>query len=148
MIVIVCCGGKKADVPMPAAEMYRGRYFKMCLKYARSIAKEKDIYIMSAKHGFMRTTKVIAPYDATMEKSQSLTASMLQQQARALRITNQECIFIGGKPYRLLAQQVFKEFYAPFVEAPVGILPSRDVSMPTRQAIMNQHLGKVPRRQL
>lgn len=147
MIVVICCGGKKAAKPMPAAEMYLGRYFKCCLSYARSIVKEKDIYIMSAKYGFMRTSKVIAPYDTTLDKAESLTANMLQQQARALRIHNQSCLFIGGKPYRLLAAQVFKDFYAPFVEAPNGVLPSRDVSMATRQAIMNQHHGTVPRRQ-
>ena len=83
MIVVICCGGKKAAKPMPAAEMYLGRYFKCCLSYARSIVKEKDIYIMSAKYGFMRTSKVIAPYNTTLDKAESLTANMLQQQARA-----------------------------------------------------------------
>lgn len=148
MIVVICCGDKKADVPTTAADLYTGKYFKDCISYARSIANEKNIYIMSAKYGFVRTTKVIAPYNTTLKSRHSLTASMLQQQARALRITNQECIFIGGKPYRLLAQQVFKNFYAPFSKAPEGIMPSDACRMGYQRSAMKLYRGKVPRRQL
>jgi len=147
MIVVIACGDKKADKAMPAASMYQGKYFNDCLRYARSIATDNKIFIMSAKYGLVRTTRVIEPYNITMKKQHALTAAMLQQQARALRIYNDQCIFIGGTPYRLLAQQVFKDFYAPFSKAPNGIMPEGACRMGYQRQAMNLHIGVIPRRQ-
>lgn len=146
MIVVISCGDKKQSVPTTAAELYTGKYFKDCLRYARSIAKDRDIYIMSAKYGLIRTTRVIAPYNTTMNKHQ-LTAIILQQQAQALNIIKQPCIFVGGKPYRMLVQQVFKDFYAPFAKAPDGIMPLGACRMGYQRQAMTLYYGQIPRRQ-
>ena len=61
------CTVKKQLYECAAAEMYLGNVFKLALKYGK-LSGKYDIYILSAKYGFIRPSTVIKPYDEVMPK--------------------------------------------------------------------------------
>jgi len=62
-LVLISCGSEKLDRPAKAADLYTGPLFKLQLELARHWAKDKDIRILSAKHGVVALDQVVEPYD-------------------------------------------------------------------------------------
>ncbi len=50
--VIIPCGAKKAQSGRAASLLYEVPYFRACRDWARSVAGDDDIRILSAKHAF------------------------------------------------------------------------------------------------
>ena len=67
--VIIGCGKGKKPRPAPAADLYTGAYIKASVKWARSVTIPSRILILSAKHGLIRSNKVIAPYQASFSST-------------------------------------------------------------------------------
>lgn len=65
-VALIGCGKDKADHPAPARELYRGRLFKLALRYALSFADET--FILSARHGLVRLDEELAPYNVSMSQ--------------------------------------------------------------------------------
>ena len=53
-IILVACVEAKADKPGKAEDFYRSPYFKKCLTWARSVATDHCIRIVSGKYGLLR----------------------------------------------------------------------------------------------
>lgn len=64
VIVVIQCGMKKLLHAAPARDLYIGHYFCSMRRAAEAIADRW--YIASAKHGLIRPSKVIAPYDVVL----------------------------------------------------------------------------------
>lgn len=113
MIVIIPCGAKKQSVPVPAYAMYLGAYYKACLRYALSISKQDDIFILSAKHGLLALDDPIAPYNLRMGEVGSVTTQQIRDQALQRGILNEQVVGIGGRDYTDILCQVWADCITP-----------------------------------
>lgn len=75
-ILLVSCVSKKADVPLPARDLYRSTWFRYARRYAELVtARPGDRwFILSAKYGLVDPDEVIYPYN------QTLTAASVKEQ--------------------------------------------------------------------
>jgi hypothetical protein len=145
MIVVISCGAKKADTAQRAIDLYQGAFFRATSGWARSVADERNIYIMSAKYGLLPAAKVVEPYNLRMGQAGSVTVETLRKQARALRIDKERPIVLAGKDYLAMAEQVWAGVYAPFSAQPRGIMPQGKSGMGYQLQAMKQHHGRIPR---
>ena len=148
MIVVISCGDKKQSVPTEAIDMYKGNYFYGMRKWALSVTKKQHIFILSAKHGLMRSSKVISPYQLKLGDVGSVTVEHVQAQARAMRVQNETPIVLGSQRYLTFASQVWKQIETPFTFEPQGIMPRTNVGGHIYQTqYMRRYEGVIPRRQ-
>jgi hypothetical protein len=71
-IILVGCGKSKAAVACPARDLYTGNLFRSARDYAEaevSAGRASAWFILSAKHGLLEPTKVVAPYDTKLTKA-------------------------------------------------------------------------------
>ena len=109
MLVIIPCGGKKAEEPKPAINLYQGSYFKACARFALSIAKPDEIRILSAKHGLLKIGQIIEPYDLRMGQRGSITADQVRKQAEDQDLLNEaDVIIAAGSDYARVALEVWQ----------------------------------------
>lgn len=64
-IAVIACGKEKGAEPAPAADLYTGPVFRARLALARRHAEV--IFVASAMHGLIPSTRVIAPYDMPLD---------------------------------------------------------------------------------
>lgn len=91
VLIVVACGAAKLNHPAPAEKLYRSAHFALMLVAARSEATETTrlcggsatVAILSALHGLVDPTTVLAPYDLTMGQPGSITATRVADQLRA-----------------------------------------------------------------
>ena len=115
-LVLITCGSKKRSIPCAAADIYTGVYFYNMIRFARSIAPDSRIYIVSAKHGLLRTNQIIAPYNLRMGTPGSITADIIKRQAQALGLRPAERgIFVGGPDYLSVLAPTFTNIERPLV---------------------------------
>jgi len=68
-VCLISCVKKKARTPQQAATLYSSPLFHKMKCYAESVS---DLwFILSAEHGLLRPTDIVAPYERTL-KSMSL----------------------------------------------------------------------------
>lgn len=79
-ICIISCGSAKTRTANSAHRLYTGSYFKIQLAWARSHYPASKIRILSAKHGLLKLTDKVAPYDLRMGNPGSITAEALATQ--------------------------------------------------------------------
>jgi hypothetical protein len=144
MIVVISCGAKKAATAQPAIDLYQGAFFRAMRSWARSVTKDRNIYIMSAKYGLLPASKVIEPYNLRMGQAGCVSVDTLQRQARALHITYEQVIIVAGKNYLDMAKQVWSDLYAPFTAMPSGVLQPGMCGMGYQLQAMKQHAGHIP----
>ena len=148
MIVVISCGGKKQTKPNQAIDMYKGLYFYGMRKWALSVTNQRNIFILSAKHGLMRTTKVIDPYQLKLGEPGSVTVEHVQAQARAMRIQNKIPIVLGSQEYVTFAGKVWEQIETPFTFEPQGVMPRTNAGGHVYQTqYMRRFHGVIPRRQ-
>lgn len=144
MIVVISCGAKKQAVPSRAINLYQGSYFKAARNWARSVAPDARIFIMSAKYGLLPANKVVEPYNLRMGQAGSVTVATLRQQARALMIDREVAIVVAGGAYAKMARQVWADIRTPFAAQPHGLLPRGKSGMGYQLQAMKHHLGRLP----
>jgi hypothetical protein len=64
-VVLVACCGPKLKEPVPAADLYISDLFKKARTYAE---RRGRWFILSALHGLLDPSAVVAPYDVTLKK--------------------------------------------------------------------------------
>lgn len=95
------CGKRKAARPLPARDLYTGTLFKLARRYAE---RKCDLwFVLSAKHGVVAPTRVIAPYETSM-------ASLTKEERKAWGERASEVlksypdavfVFLAGNDYAL-----------------------------------------------
>jgi hypothetical protein len=121
MIVIVACGAKKIDREARARDLYVGSYFKACLAYALTLAKAKDVFIISAKYGLVGLNDVIEPYDKKLGAPFSVTEFSLTDQAELLGLLTKKVKVIGGRRYVGLCRKVWRKGLVAPLEGKGGL---------------------------
>ena len=103
-IVLISCVSKKLDKKSTAESIYTSSLFKKNLKYAKSL-KPNEIYILSAKHGLLKLTDEIEPYDKTLNNMRSndikeWSKTVVNQLKSVADLKNDEFTFLAGEKYR------------------------------------------------
>ena len=78
-IILVACCGPKLTKPTAAADLYVSALFKKARTYAE---RRGRWFILSALHGLLDPTAVIAPYDVTLKK---MSAAKRREWGRRVR---------------------------------------------------------------
>jgi hypothetical protein len=81
----MACSKRKRARPAPAADLYDGSAYRVLKK--RNVGFWRvPVLILSAEHGLISSTRVIAPYDLKMDgdRAAELSENYVVEQARAL----------------------------------------------------------------
>jgi len=103
-IVLISCVSKKLDRKSTAEKIYTSSLFKKNLAYAKSL-KPSGIFILSAKHGLLKMTDEIEPYDKTLNKMRvserkEWSKGVVNQLKSVTDLKNDEFTFLAGDKYR------------------------------------------------
>jgi len=103
-IVLISCVSKKLEKKSTVESIYISSLFKKNLKYAKSL-KPNEIYILSAKHGLLKLTDEIEPYDKTLNNMRSneikeWSKKVVNQLKSVADLKNDEFTFLAGVKYR------------------------------------------------
>ena len=113
-LVITPCGATKQPGRHPVTELYRGQYFASCLRYARTIAPDRDIRILSARHGLLTLDTELTTYEQQFGKPGAITTPELINQARLQKIAGHNTVVaLGGKHYRQAALAIWPHATTP-----------------------------------
>lgn len=111
-IVIIPCGGAKADRATTAVRLYTGQMFTHTLRAARAITTDANIYILSALHGLITLDTIVAPYDTRMGNTGCVTADQVARQATAHDIANRDDVYtLLPRAYREVASAALQSIY-------------------------------------
>jgi hypothetical protein len=101
-IAFVSCVSAKLDEPAAAKDLYTSTWFKKASKYAKSVADQW--FILSAEHGLVQPTDVLAPYERTLNTmpvrerrrwAEEVLAEIESEVGRQDRL-----VFLAGARYR------------------------------------------------
>jgi hypothetical protein len=107
-LIIVSCGSAKVDYKTQARHLYVGGLFTLALKYALTQVDEKQIRIMSAKHGLLKLDDLVEPYKLRMGRPGSIVADKVKSQARQQGIDlAPKVIVFGGLDYYNLCKEIW-----------------------------------------
>lgn len=79
-IVVIGCSEEKADHTAPASEVYTGSFFRFALKAARAMVPDEDIFVLSARHGFISIDTEVEPYDTTWASPDHVSDATMAEQ--------------------------------------------------------------------
>jgi hypothetical protein len=116
-VVVVGCGAAKLDHPAPAAELYVGQHFRLCLSAARKIAPDDSIMILSACYGLVSLGDRLTPYDLTLGQPGAVGAGKVRVQAIAHGVIRRPVIVLASARYADLARAAWD---AGMVTAPLA----------------------------
>jgi len=103
-IVLISCVSKKLDRKSTAENIYTSSFFRKNLTYAKSL-KPSGIFILSAKHGLLKLTDEIEPYDKTLNKMRvnerkEWSKVVVNQLKSVVDLKKDQFTFLAGNKYR------------------------------------------------
>lgn len=126
MYVFLSCTKSKKSHRCEAQELYsESEFFTKALEYARTLVDDKDIFILSAKHHCIRLTKVIGPYNITLN---DMSADQVKEWAEKTIATmkelhidfNKKAVFLTGETYRKYIEDNFSQHDCPIEGKQIG----------------------------
>lgn len=119
-LVIVGCSRGKLDYPAPAALLYTGSYFRLCLAAGLAVADPGRVLILSARYGLLSPDEPIRPYNLTIGDPGAVTVAELADQAQARGIAREPVMLLCGARYADLCRQVWSDVAAPLAHLGIG----------------------------
>lgn len=103
-VVLVSCVKKKVAYRAKAKDLYVSPFFKLNLRYARSL-NPKAIFVLSAEHGLVGLEEELEPYERTLnrmpsERVKQWADSVLVQLSKVADLQNDRFVFLAGERYR------------------------------------------------
>ena len=84
-VVIIPCSALKLDRRAPAVELYgASAHWRYTLRAARACTDDQWIRVLSAKHGLVRLTTELDPYDMRLRDRGAVTPERVRAQAATL----------------------------------------------------------------
>ena len=106
-VVLIACSATKLPKPAPAHELYSSDLFQKNWEYAKKLADEKNIYILSAKF--------------SSDKRKEWSDEVLKQiQAKGYSLDKDKFIFLAGNAYRQYLVPEMKHTEVPFEGLRIG----------------------------
>lgn len=102
-IALISCSKLKADHPCPARELYApSQLFSLSYQYAKR--NTDAVYILSAKHGLLAESDVIAPYDLTLShlpehRQRDWADYVLTQMRERFDVEQDTFLILAGRNY-------------------------------------------------
>lgn len=124
-IALIGCTSEKLDSPCRAIEMYtKSSYFKSKLKYCEKI-KVDEIFILSAKYGFLKPDTIIEYYDETLNgkpKDHKIkwTNKVLDDLKENCDIKNDQFVILAGNDYTKYLLEHLNNYYNPVKGLGIG----------------------------
>ena len=81
-LTLVACVSQKLDRPSPAADLYRSDWFVKARAYVEAVPR--PWLILSAKHGAVEPSAIVATYDVAMADHDKLTRAALAEKIAAV----------------------------------------------------------------
>lgn len=101
-VALVSCVKSKRASPAPAADLYTSALFRSLRRYAE--ANADSWFILSAEHGLLRPTEVVAPYERTLNRmrkaDRAAWAERVQRQLLQELPAGADVIVLAGERYR------------------------------------------------
>jgi hypothetical protein len=113
LLVIIGCGQSKRAGTHEAASLYTSGYFRLKLAYARTIAKDDSILILSGKYGFVRLNERISSYDQHIDNVGAVSDASLREQATLLKNSDKGVVVLGGSDYVERVRRLWPDCAAP-----------------------------------
>jgi hypothetical protein len=137
-LVIIGCGAQKRDYKCAASKLYTGGLFVAALSYARSIARDEDIRILSAKHGLLELDTPVEPYNTTWHMGPCISHRELTEQIPD-EWKNAHFVLLCGQDYRLA---IGYAHYYRFHEAMNTSIPLSGLGIGQQKKWLMEHTPK------
>lgn len=112
-LIVIACGQRKRNHSCTAGQMYIGSYHKSLQRAARCLVTPDNILILSAKHGLLKLTDIIQPYEQRIDKPGCVKVETLRTQVMNRDLINTDVTVLGGARYVKLARAVWPDAHAP-----------------------------------
>jgi len=125
-VVLVSCSSGKEDKPMPAENLYNSDLFKKQMEYAKKLAPDSNVYIISAKYHLVPLNKTIPPYNLTLKempaKDREAWAEVVLKQLRekGYNLDKDKFVILAGNAYRQYLEPHMKNVEVPFEGLRIG----------------------------
>lgn len=124
-VAIIACGSRKEETAMPAEKLYsRSTLFRFAVSYAKK--NYGAIYCLSAKHGLLRLTDTVEPYDQALSQIHGKEFKdwlrMVSEQITKEIPEGSELHFFAGYKARLLMKWLEEKYQcsAPLANLTIG----------------------------
>jgi hypothetical protein len=111
IIYLVSCVSKKERHAAQARDLYISPWFKKARAYAEQAGSEW--YILSAKYGLLKPTRIIAPYDETLIslplRERRKWAEAIQHSLEGKLTPGDIVVFLAGVTYREFLTEPLKQ---------------------------------------
>lgn len=123
-VVFISCVSKKLSRKAKAQDLYVSPLFKLNLAYAKKL-KPNKIFILSAKHGLLRLTDVITPYDTTLNtmhdrERRAWGAKVMKQLEGKVNLKKDKFVFLAGGRYRKYLMPHMAHVEIPMMHLGIG----------------------------
>lgn len=112
-VVIIPCMAKKCTKPAEASRFYLGPLFDHCLRTARLLTIDSLIFVLSAKHGLLRLTDLVSPYDLRLGMAGSMTVEDVRRQAERIGIEYADAVILCTGDYEKMCRQIWPRGWFP-----------------------------------
>ena len=125
-VVLVSCSAGKEEKPMPAEKLYNSDLFKKQMEYAKKLAPDNNVYIISAKYHLVPLSKTIAPYNLTLkempanEREKWAEVVLKQLQEKGYNLQKDKFVILAGNAYRQYLEPQMKNVEVPFEGLRIG----------------------------
>jgi hypothetical protein len=123
-VVFISCVSKKLTRPARAEDLYISPLFKLNLAYAKKLKPDK-IFILSARHGLLKLSDRVAPYDTTLnkmpDKARRVWAKKVLTQLRGtVNLEKDKFVFLAGGRYRKYLMPHMRHVQIPMIHLGIG----------------------------
>ena len=125
-VVLVSCSSGKESQAAPAEELYNSDLFKKQMEYAKKLAPDNNVYIISAKYHLVPLSKTIAPYNLTLkempanEREKWSEVVKKQLEDKGYNLQKDKFVFLAGNAYRQYLEPHMKNVEVPFEGLRIG----------------------------
>jgi hypothetical protein len=123
-VVFISCVSKKLPHKAKAEELYVSPLFKLNLAYAKKLKPDK-IFILSAKHGVLKLSDKVAPYDSTLNtmrdsERRKWGTRVVKQLKGKVDLEKDRFIFLAGGRYRKYLMPHMAHAEVPMMHLGIG----------------------------
>lgn len=125
-VVLVSCSAGKEEKAMPAEKLYNSDLFKKQMEYAKKLAPDNNVYIISAKYHLVPLSKTIAPYNLTLkempanDREKWAEVVLKQLKEKGYNLDKDKFVILAGNAYRQYLEPHMKNVEVPFEGLRIG----------------------------
>lgn len=108
-VVVIPCGGSKLEHRAPAAQLYRGSYFRAMLRAALELTTPDRVRILSGRYGFVTLEAELEPYEQRIDEAGAVELEKLRDQVQRdpVMLEGGRVLVLAGRAYAERAREAF-----------------------------------------